>query len=138
VLGKWQLRVGPRMSLVVAGACFGGGLMLGALGISMHSLPLLYLGYGVLGGTALGLAYTPPVQALFAWFPDKRGLASGLTIAGFGSGALIFTPAIHRLMTAFSQSPSFVGPVESTITQSIDGKLFAQTVRSRASRKAAS
>jgi MFS family permease len=97
------MRVGPRAAMTAASACFGGGLIIGGIGIDMHSLPLMYAGYGLLGGTGVGLAYTPPVQALISWFPDKKGLASGLTIAGFGSGALVFTPLINNLMAKFAK-----------------------------------
>ena len=64
--------------------CFGGGLFLGSCGVMWHNLWLLYLGYGVLGGCGVGIAYTPPLQCLISWFPDRKGLASGMTIAGFG------------------------------------------------------
>lgn len=124
-LGKWQIKVGARKSMAVASLCFGGGLMLGALGIHFHSLPLLYFGYGVLGGTGIGLAYTPPVQALMEWFPDKKGIASGLTIAGFGSGALIFTPIIQVLMTKFAVMPQYLGSMSNIVTTLKEGKLYA-------------
>ena len=87
--GKWQARVGARTAMTAASFFCGGGLMLGGIGIATHSLPALYLGYGFLAGCGIGLAYTPPVQALLQWFPDKKGLASGLTIAGFGSGVFV-------------------------------------------------
>lgn len=74
--GKWQMKVGPRKAMFVAGLCFGGGLMLGGLGVALHSLPLLYAGYGLLGGTGVGLGYTPPVQALIQWFPDRKVMHS--------------------------------------------------------------
>ena len=73
LVGKWQMEVGPRKAMAAASLAFGGGILLGAAGIHFHSLPLLYLGYGVLGGTGIGLTYTPPVQALIQWFPDKKG-----------------------------------------------------------------
>jgi len=71
LFGKWQLQVGPRVALAAASVAFGGGMILGAAGIHYHSLPLLYAGYGVMGGTGVGLGYTPPVQTLMQWFPDK-------------------------------------------------------------------
>jgi hypothetical protein len=80
----------------------------------------------VLGGTGIGLAYTPPVQTLMQWFPDKKGIASGLTIAGFGSGALFFTPAVQALMKHFTVLPQYLGPANSFSTQVVDGKLFAE------------
>eukprot|EP00501_MAST-03F_sp_TOSAG23-6_P000087 GSMAST32.ASY1.ANO1.89.1 assembled CDS len=87
--GKWQIKVGPRVAQATASLCFGGGLCLGALGIYVlhtHQLWLLYLGYGILGGTGVGVAYTPPMQTLMEWYPKNKGFASGVTIAGFGSG----------------------------------------------------
>ncbi|CAM9370394.1 unnamed protein product [Chrysoparadoxa australica] len=124
VAGKWAMKVGPRAAMSVASLCFGGGLVFGAAGIEMHSLPLLYAGYGLIGGTGVGVAYTPPVQALISWFPDKKGLASGLTIAGFGSGALVFTPAVNNLMAHFSKMPTYLGPLGSVTPVLQDGKLF--------------
>jgi MFS family permease len=123
--GKWQLKVGPRKTLACAALAFGGGVGLGALGIYLHSLPLIYLGYGALAGTGIGLGYTPPVQTLLQWFPDKKGIASGLAIAGFGSGALLFTPAIQHLSKKFAKLPEYLGPAENFTTKLIDGRLFA-------------
>lgn len=123
-LGPWQSRVGTRTSLLCSSFAFGGGLTLGALGIHLHMLPLVYLGYGVLGGLGLGLAYTPPIQTLITWFPDKRGLASGLTIAGFGSGALVFTPAAQYLMKKFATLPEYLGPKKDYVLEHLNGKLY--------------
>ena len=80
---------------------FGGGMMITSQGILQHNLHLLYLG-NVMCGVGYGCAYTPPLQALMDWFPDKKGLASGLVIAGFGSGALVFTPVINTLSGSLS------------------------------------
>ena len=85
VAGRWLEKVGPRCVGVVAALLWGGGFLVGFLGIKFHSLPLLYLGYGVLGGCGLGLGYVSPVSTLIRWFPDRRGLATGLAIMGFGS-----------------------------------------------------
>eukprot|EP00050_Salpingoeca_kvevrii_P006622 m.290554 g.290554 ORF g.290554 m.290554 type:complete len:686 (+) comp12317_c0_seq1:1432-3489(+) len=122
---KWQLKVGPRISLMAASACFGGGLLLSSLAVSMHSLPLLYLGFGALCGTGIGLAYTPPVQVLMHWFPDRRGLASGITIAGFGSGALFFAPTVEYIMRKVSTLPRFLGSVEDVQPETEHGRWFA-------------
>jgi MFS family permease len=124
VVGSWQMKVGPRIAMGAASVAFGGGLMLGALGIHLHSLPLLYAGYGFLGGTGIGLAYTPPMQTLMQWFPDKKGIASGLTIAGFGSGALLFTPAVQYLSKQFAKMPEYLGPANQFVTKVVDGRLF--------------
>lgn len=124
IVGKWQMKVGARMALAASACAFGGGIMLGAAGIHFHSLPLLYLGYGFLGGTGIGLAYTPPVATLMQWFPDKKGVASGLTIAGFGSGALLFTPAVQYLMKKFAEMPTYLGPAVDFVSKIQDGKLY--------------
>ncbi len=122
-LGSWAMRLGPRAAMSISSLCFGGGLVLGGLGVHLESLPLLYAGYGVLGGAGVGLAYTPPVQTLISWFPDKTGLASGLTIAGFGSGALVFTSLVNQLMDYFYKAPTcLTGDV---MTQLVDGKLIS-------------
>jgi MFS family permease len=125
IFGKWQLKVGPRKSMAAAALCFGGALGLGSLGIYLHSLPLIYLGYGGLGGIGIGLGYTPPVQSLLQWFPDKKGIASGIAIAGFGSGALLFTPAVQYLTKKFAKMPDYLGSAEDFVTKTIDGKFFA-------------
>ncbi len=90
--GRWLERVGPRMVGVVAALCWGGGYLIGALGVCLHQLWLLYLGYGVIGGCGLGLGYISPVSTLIRWFPDRRGMATGLAIMGFGGGAMIASP----------------------------------------------
>lgn len=124
VLGPWQARVGHRTSLLAAAGCFGSGLALGSAGIYMHSLPMLYTGYGALAGLALGLSYTPCISALMQWFPDKKGLASGVTIAGFGSGALLFTPLVQSLSKYFAKMPDYLGPANEFVLRNVDGKLL--------------
>ncbi|QEH35248.1 putative MFS-type transporter YhjX [Aquisphaera giovannonii] len=106
VLGRWVERVGPRKTIVASAACFCGGLWLSALGVSLHSIGLLYLGYGVLGGIGLGLGYIAPVSTLVKWFPDRPGMATGLAIMGFGGGALIGAPLGVELMGAFRSAGS--------------------------------
>ena len=69
--GAWQERAGPRKAMIAAALCFGGGFLVGALGIQLHNLPLLFLGYGVLGGCGLGIGYISPVRTLITWFPDR-------------------------------------------------------------------
>ena len=90
--GKWLEDVGPRMVGTVAALCWGGGYLIGGLGIWLHQLWLVYLGYGVIGGCGLGLGYVSPVSTLIRWFPDRRGMAAGMAIMGFGGGAIIGTP----------------------------------------------
>jgi MFS family permease len=108
--GKWLDRVGPRTSGLVAAACFGSGLVVAALGVRLHALALLILGYGVLGGVGLGLGYITPVSTLVKWFPDRRGMATGIAIMGFGGGAVIAAPLSSALMRSFA-TPTSVGVV---------------------------
>ena len=77
-----------------------------------------------MAGVGYGCSYTPPIQALIEWFPDKRGLASGVVIAGFGSGALFFTPAMNALMQKFAVMPQYLGNSVQTVTEG--GKLFTK------------
>src|SRR3954451_584738 len=99
--GKWLERVGPRMVGTVAACCWGGGFIVGSLGIWLHQLWLLYLGYGVIGGCGLGLGYVSPVSTLLKWFPDRRRMATGLEIMGFGGGPIIGAQLIDGLVDAF-------------------------------------
>jgi MFS family permease len=124
VLGNWQNKIGVRKAMLYSSCAFGGGLVLGSLGIYLHLLPLVYLGYGVIGGLGTGLAYTPPIQTLLQWFPDKKGVASGLTIAGFGSGALLFTPIVQSLMKSFAVMPTYLGATKDFVLKNVDGKFF--------------
>ena len=104
VLANWTGRVGVRRAMLTGSLMFGGGMMVASQGILQHNLPLLYLG-NVMCGLGYGCAYTPPLQALIEWYPDKKGLASGLVIAGFGSGALVFTPVINGLSGLLRELP---------------------------------
>ncbi len=102
--GSWLDRVGPRKAMLTAAACFGGGFLIAALGVRLHALWLVYLGYGVLGGCGLGIGYISPVKTLITWFPDRPGMATGMAIMGFGGGAMIASPLSVMLMHAFSSS----------------------------------
>lgn len=106
ILGRWVERVGPRKTIVASALCFCGGLWLSGLGVALHHLGLLYLGYGVIGGIGLGLGYIAPVSTLVRWFPDRPGMATGLAIMGFGGGALIGAPLGVDLMGYFRSSTS--------------------------------
>ena len=108
IWGGWMERVGPRKAGVVAACCWGGGLLLGALGVYIHQLWLLWLGSGVIGGVGLGLGYISPVSTLVKWFPDRRGMATGMAIMGFGGGAMIGLPLADRLINYF-KTPTSVG-----------------------------
>jgi MFS family permease len=106
IAGSWIDRQGPRAVMFLAACCFGGGLLVAAVGIFTHQLWLLYLGYGGLGGVGLGLGYVAPVSTLIRWFPDRRGLASGLAIMGFGGGAMVAAPFSRDLMDFFRSATS--------------------------------
>src|SRR5215813_3470892 len=108
VWGGWLERAGPRKAGIVAALCWCGGLLISAVGISLHQLWLMWLGSGVIGGIGLGLGYISPVSTLIKWFPDRRGMATGMAIMGFGGGAMIGAPLADRLMKLFA-SPTSVG-----------------------------
>jgi MFS family permease len=101
VFGPWVERSGPRKAMAASACCFAGGFLVAALGVAWHSLPLLLLGYGALGGMGLGLGYIAPVSTLLKWFPDRPGMATGLAIMGFGGGAMVGSPLAMELMDAF-------------------------------------
>ena len=106
--GGWLEHVGPRKAGVVSALCWCGGMVLSALGIYTHQFWLMLLGSGVIGGIGLGLGYISPVSTLFKWFPDRRGMATGMAIMGFGGGALIGSPLAAELMKRFA-TPTDVG-----------------------------
>jgi len=108
IWGGWLERAGPRKAGFVAALCWGGGLLLGAVGIYVHQLWLLWLGCGVIGGVGLGLGYISPVSTLVKWFPDRRGMATGMAIMGFGGGAMIGAPLANFLLNYF-KTPTDVG-----------------------------
>jgi MFS family permease len=100
--GGWLERVGPRKAGFVAALCWCGGLVIAAGGIYVHQLWVLWLGAGVIGGVGLGLGYISPVSTLVKWFPDRRGMATGMAIMGFGGGAMIGAPLAAILMNGGS------------------------------------
>ena len=146
--GKWLEEVGPRMVGFVAACCWGGGFLVGSLGIYLQeigvqislSLPmfsdgpitvsiglyLLYLGYGIIGGIGLGLGYVSPVSTLIRWFPDRRGMATGMAIMGFGGGAMIAKVSIDRLLAKFYKAPEFLGSIDSVNLITEGGRRFVE------------
>ena len=146
--GKWLEEVGPRMVGFVSACCWGGGFLIGALGIYLQelgveislSLPmfssepivlqlglyLLYLGYGVIGGIGLGLGYVSPVSTLIRWFPDRRGMATGMAIMGFGGGAMIAKLSIDKLLETFYKAPEYLGEASSLELITEAGRRFVE------------
>ena len=115
LFGSWLERNGPRKAGVVAAFCWGGGFFVSALGVHYHQVILMWLGSGVIGGCGLGLGYISPVSTLVKWFPDKRGMATGMAIMGFGGGAMIGMPLADRLIKHYTTSAS-VGVWETFVT----------------------
>ncbi|HTV18779.1 MAG TPA: OFA family MFS transporter [Polyangiaceae bacterium] len=118
VFGKWVQAHGPRKSGFVAALCWGLGFLIGALGIHLHNIWLVYAGYGALGGCGLGIGYITPVSTLISWFPDRRGMATGMAIMGFGGGALVASPLSVLLMKLFA-SPTSTGVAETWVVLGI-------------------
>jgi MFS family permease len=113
--GGWLERVGPRKAGVVSALCWCGGLVISAIGVMTHQIWLLWLGSGCIGGIGLGLGYISPVSTLIKWFPDRRGMATGMAIMGFGGGAMIGSPFADLLMR-FYATPTSVGVWETFLT----------------------
>jgi len=106
--GGWLERVGPRKAGVVAALCWCGGMLISTIGVIEHQLWIMWIGSGVIGGVGLGLGYISPVSTLVKWFPDRRGMATGMAIMGFGGGAMIGAPLAQMLMNNF-RTPDSVG-----------------------------
>lgn len=115
IWGGWLERAGPRKAGFVAALCWSGGLLIGAFGVYVHQLWIMWLGCGVIGGVGLGLGYISPVSTLVKWFPDRRGMATGMAIMGFGGGAMIGFPLADWLMNQF-KTPTSVGVWETFLT----------------------
>ncbi len=102
IWGAWLEHAGPRKAGFIAALCWGGGLIVGGIGVQMHQLWLVYLGCGVLGGIGQGLGYITPVSTLIKWFPDRRGMATGFAIMGYGGGAMVGAPLAVMLMKHYT------------------------------------
>ncbi|MDO9105090.1 MAG: OFA family MFS transporter [Methylovulum sp.] len=116
--GGWLEQVGPRKAAVVSTFCWCGGMLFSALGIYLHQFWMMLLGSGVIGGIGLGLGYISPVSTLIKWFPDRRGMATGMAIMGFGGGAMIGSPLATLLMKAFA-TPTDVGVMQTFIVMAL-------------------
>ncbi len=106
--GLWQDRVGPRRVATVAGILYGIGYMLAALAAAHHSLAGMYFGYGIVGGIGMGMGYICPVATLVKWFPDRRGLMTGVAVCGYGAGALVMSPLAAREILDFGVPTTFL------------------------------
>ena len=104
IWGGWLEREGPRKAGIVAALCWAGGLLISAYGVYVHQLWMMWLGSGVIGGIGLGLGYISPVSTLVKWFPDRRGMATGMAIMGFGGGAMVGSPLATQLMAKFKDA----------------------------------
>lgn len=102
IMGHFVEKNGPRISGMLAATFFGGGLLIAGFGALIQNLYVIWLGYGVLGGIGLGIGYITPVSTLVKWFPDRRGLATGLAIMGFGFGAMVGGPVFNYIIEYFT------------------------------------
>ncbi len=124
--GHWLDKVGPRLVGTAAAVLWGGGYLVGSIGILTHQLWLLYFGYGVLGGCGLGLGYVSPVSTLIKWFPDRRGMATGMAIMGFGGGAMIGAPLKRYFIQRFYEAPEYLGTVDQVSLVTEAGRRFVE------------
>ncbi len=118
IWGGWLERAGPRKAGVVSACCWAGGMLISALGVYLHQFWMMVVGSGIIGGIGLGLGYISPVSTLIKWFPDRRGMATGMAIMGFGGGAMIGSPLAADLMKYFA-SPTDVGVMQTLIVMGL-------------------
>ena len=123
VFGRWVEEGGPRRAMFTAALCWAGGFVISAIGVHFHTLWLIYLGYGVLGGCGLGIGYISPVSTLIKWFPDRPGMATGMAIMGFGGGAFIASPLSVWLMNKFTTA-EHIGVAETFVALGIVYLIF--------------
>ncbi len=116
--GGWLEHAGPRKAGVVSAVCWCGGMLISAVGVMQHQLWIMILGSGVIGGIGLGLGYISPVSTLIKWFPDRRGMATGMAIMGFGGGAVIGSPLANELMKHFATSTD-VGVMQTFVVMAL-------------------
>ena len=116
--GGWLERAGPRKAGVVSALCWCGGMLISAAGVYLHQFWMMILGSGVIGGIGLGLGYISPVSTLIKWFPDRRGMATGMAIMGFGGGAMIGSPLAADLMKYFA-TPTSVGVMQTFVVMAL-------------------
>src|SRR6187200_1592648 len=107
--GPWVERRGPRVAATAAALFFGSGLLIGGVGLALRQSVLVFLGMGVIGGIGCGLGYISPVSTLVKWFPDRRGMATGMAIMGFGGGAFIASTVNQVLMERIGIANTVMG-----------------------------
>lgn len=122
--GLWLNRRGPRVVAVTGGLLYGIGVFLASF--ADHKLWWLYLSYGVIGGTGVGLSYIVPVAVLLKWFPDRRGLITGIAVGGFGAGALVTAPLATRLIQQVGVLETFAYLGVGFLIVTVTGGLFMQ------------
>src|ERR1700743_1379988 len=118
IFGRWVEEGGPRRAMFTAALCWAGGFLISAIGVYVHNIWIVYLGYGLVGGCGLGIGYISPVSTLIKWFPDRPGMATGMAIMGFGGGALIAAPLSVLLMKHFA-TPASTGVMETFVTMGV-------------------
>jgi MFS family permease len=123
LFGRWVESGGPRRAMFVSACCFGAGFLVSALGVQLHNIWIVYLGYGLIGGVGLGIGYISPVSTLIKWFPDRPGMATGMAIMGFGGGAMIGSPLAVTLMKTYATATS-AGVAETFVTMGVIYFLF--------------
>ena len=106
--GRWQDKRGPRIVALTGGVIYAVGILAASLAKDKSDLALLVITYGVISGFGLGLAYIVPIAMLQKWFPDKRGLITGLAVGGFGFGAVLTSPVAQRLIAQTPDQPTKV------------------------------
>jgi MFS family permease len=121
--GGWLERAGPRKAGLASAACWCGGMLFSAYGVYTHQLWMMIVGSGIIGGIGLGLGYISPVSTLIKWFPDRRGMATGMAIMGFGGGAMIGSPLAVDLMKSFA-TPTSVGVWQTFVVMAIAYSVF--------------
>jgi OFA family oxalate/formate antiporter-like MFS transporter len=122
--GLWLNRKGPRIVATTGGLLYGAGVFLASF--SDHKLWWLYLTYGVIGGIGLGFSYIVPVAVLVKWFPDRRGLITGIAVGGFGAGALVTAPVATALIQRVGVLPTFAYLGISFLIVTVVAGLFMQ------------
>ncbi|MFS4415277.1 OFA family MFS transporter [Maribacter sp. 2307ULW6-5] len=106
-MGPWVQRVGPRTAGMVGGLFYGAGFLLSGLAVATEALWGFFVAYGGICGIGLGIAYITPIATLVKWFPDKKGLATGIVIMAFGFSALLFGPVMQRLFEGLGIAHAF-------------------------------